>query len=94
MISEEHEIASIYSPSQPIEVTFCGEPAIGDGGPKREYCGMIVLIVFAPNGAAFISSNAKDACPSSHQGQGGGLLKSTLICSSYKLIWFKVHNLN
>ena len=40
MISEEHEIASIYSPSQPIEVTFCGEPAIGDGGPKREYCGM------------------------------------------------------
>ena len=88
MISEEHEIASIYSPSQPIEVTFCGEPAIGD--PKREYCGMIVLIVFAPNGAAYISSNAKDA-----RGRGGvGLLKSTLICSSYKSIWFKVHNLN
>lgn len=34
---------TIYSPSQPIKVTFCGEPAIDDGGPKREFlCGMRV----------------------------------------------------
>lgn len=28
---------SHYSPSHTIKITFCGEPAIDDGGPKREF---------------------------------------------------------
>lgn len=26
-----------YNPSHAIKITFCGEPAIDDGGPKREF---------------------------------------------------------
>jgi hypothetical protein len=26
-----------YNPKDAIKITFCGEPAIDDGGPKREF---------------------------------------------------------
>lgn len=34
---------SSYDPSHPIKITFCGEQAIDDGGPRREFFSGIML---------------------------------------------------
>lgn len=35
-----------YNPGYTIKITFCGEPAIDDGGPKREFFSGIILQIF------------------------------------------------
>ena len=32
-----NSINSHYTPGHTIKITFCGEPAIDDGGPRREF---------------------------------------------------------
>ena len=40
---------SSYDPSHPIKITFCGEQAIDDGGPRREFFSGIMLTYHITN---------------------------------------------
>lgn len=40
---------SSYDPSHPIQITFCGEQAIDDGGPRREFFSSIMMTFHTTN---------------------------------------------